>query len=832
MDLRFRPTFLLAFLLAPILAGKAPAQAPPALGALPLYFVPNQGQVDDERVSFYVKGADRTLFFTSAGVTIALKGGPQEDAGDPASRWVVKLDFVGARPGVAPVGLDRQAATFSYFTGPREDWHTGLPTFRSIAYRDLWPGIDLVYSGSTSELKYEFIVGPGADPGQIRLAWRGVSGLAVDQSGALHVSTGGGDFEDGAPVAWQDIDGERRSVAIRYALGAATENGTFPCSFEIGAYDHEQTLVLDPAILLFCGYLGGVAPDYGYSIAVDRLGNVYLTGITDSDETSFPVTVGPDVTHNGGPSGAQSDAFVARVNAQGTALDYCGYIGGSGIESGHGIAVDDQGVAYVTGLTSSDESTFPVVVGPDLSYNGAGDAFVARVNAQGTALDYCGYIGGAADDGGVGVALDAFGNAYVTGKTLSDESSFPVLVGPDLSYNGGVGNYRPDVFVARVNARGTALDYCGYIGGSHNEEPGGIAVDPQGNAYVAGWTKSDEASFPVAVGPDLTYNGSSSTFYAVGGDAFVARVNALGTALDYCGYVGGADDEVAYGIDVDSFGNATIAGETASDELSFPVLLGPDLTQNGGRDAFVARVNAAGTALDYCGFIGGAVDDGGGAVALDAQGNAFITGWTYSAHATFPVVVGPDLTYNGFGDVFVARVAATGLGLDYCGYIGGMWTDVGYAIAVDGSGSAYVTGWTSSDEATFPVTAGPDLSYNGSVADAFVAKVEGLEAVRLTFAPDPLVAGQSATFSATGYDPFVAAWLACSLAGPGTTPVPVLNITLGLSKPVQVAGPTITNKAGAVDWSLPIPAGAAGLTVWVQAAQYGKVSNVGMSTIQ
>ncbi|MEK7752986.1 MAG: SBBP repeat-containing protein, partial [Acidobacteriota bacterium] len=391
---------------------------------------------------------------------------------------------------------------------------------------------------------------------------------------------------------------------------------------------------------------------------------------------------------------------------------YAGYIGGSGLDIGFGIAVDAAGNAYVTGYTLSTEATFPVAVGPDLTYNGDSDAFVAKVNAAGTALVYAGYIGGSGTDEGRGIALDAAGNAYVTGWTVSSEATFPVTVGPDLTHNGNA-----DAFVAKVNAPGTALLYAGYIGGSQPEYAYGIAVDAAGNAYATGYTNSTQATFPVAVGPDLTYNGGDW-------DAFVAKVNAAGTALVYAGYIGGSIVEYGYGIAVDAAGNAYVTGGTTSIEASFPVTVGPDLTYNGGFDAFVAKVSAAGTALVYAGYIGGSNSDWGTAIAVDAAGNAYLAGMTGSTEATFPVTVRPDPTHNGgYWDAFVAKVNAAGTALVYAGYIGGSSDDYGYGMAVDAAGNAYVTGFTGSSEATFPVMVGPDLTYNGGSYDVFAAKV-------------------------------------------------------------------------------------------------------------
>jgi len=715
-------------------------------GKMPLYFIPNQGQMD-ARVAYYLQGKDKTIYFTSEGLTYVLS---ERSAGEeiaektasekerlfinPAerelqsrrdqSRFAVKLDFVGANADVRPSGEEKTGAVISYFKGKPEEWKAGLPTYSRIVYKNLWPGIDVAYYGTVDKMKYEFVVHPGSDPSLIRLAYHGVSAVEVNGEGRLEVRTPAGGFADDRPVGYQGVNGDRVDVAISYLLeeqsakdagpsGDEAVTKSYVYGFEVGAYDRTKPLVLDPAVLVYCGYIGGSDDDISYGIAVDSTGNAYVTGRTDS--TIFPVIGGPDLTHNG-----YIDAFVAKVNASGTALVYCGYIGGSGYDVGRGIAVDGSGNAYITGYTVSSEGTFPVIGGPDLTYNGLffEEAFVAKVNASGTALVYCGYIGGSGTDEGHGIAVDGSGNAYVTGYTWSTETTFPVIGGPDLMYNGG----DRDAFVAKVNASGTALVYCGYIGGSGNDEGRGIAVDGSGNAYVTGWTESSQPTFPVIGGPDLTYNGND--------DAFVAKVNSVGTTLLYCGYIGGSSLDDGYGIAVDGTGNAYITGETYSTEAGFPVIVGPDLTHNGSNDAFVAKVNSVGTTLLYCGYIGGSYDDYGKGIAVDGTGNAYVTGYTWSTETTFPVKGGLDLTHNGGCDAYVARVSSQGTGLLFCGYIGGSGNDYNNnsllgsgGITVDGSGNVYITGLTSSTEATFPVIVGPDLTYNGGYEDAFVAKI-------------------------------------------------------------------------------------------------------------
>ncbi len=606
-----------AVLRGPVFSGQPAVAAAADYGRMPIHFIANGGQLDTA-VDFYIPGSDKSVYFSPGGLTIAMEGRPAAPKGDgagiptasgrestplpgkeprsvenPPGRWAVKLDFLGANPDSRPRGENKTEAVVSYFRGDREDWKTGLPTYSRIVYSDLWPGIDLVYSGTFDGLKYEFVVRPGADPAAIRSAYRGASEVAIDAQGRLQVTTPAGGFADDRPAAYQEIDGRKTSIPIAYALenglpdfgppglpdgtlvsgktapvpadGAARsgESTSFAYGFKIGDYDRNETLVIDPAVFVNCGFVGGNGTESGAGIAVDGSGNAYITGSTISTETTFPVAAGPDLTHNGG-----YDVFVAKVNAAGTGLVYCGFIGGDGADYGNGIAVDAAGCAYVAGTTDSNDTTFPVTVGPDLDFGATGtggypDAFIAKLNAAGTGLDYCGYIGGRDEDRGYGVAVDGSGCAYITGFTTNNAALFfPVLIGPDLTHNGSV-----DAFVTKVNASGTGFVYSGYIGGDGSDYGHGIAVDGSGRAYVAGVVYSDHTTFPAAVGPDLTFNGVA--------DAFVARVSASGAGLDYCGFIGGSEQDIAYGIAVDGTGCAYVTGVTFSTESTFPVIGGP-----------------------------------------------------------------------------------------------------------------------------------------------------------------------------------------------------------------------------------------------------------------
>ncbi|PKM78557.1 MAG: hypothetical protein CVU90_02125, partial [Firmicutes bacterium HGW-Firmicutes-15] len=692
------------------------------LAQLPLNFIQNLGQLD-KQVLFYTQGRNQALYFTSRGLTFSFNQSQDSSdknklldltgdiksgqASSTPQRWAVKLDFIGASPSAQALGEAAVPTKISYFKGSPQDWQTGIDSYSRLVYPDLWPGIDLIFKGDAGSLKYEFVVSPGADPAQIRLAWRGASSVRIDEQGQMEIKTPLGSFIDEAPLVWQEGGGKRTAVAASYSLEAKQQDNVL-WGFNLGSYDPGRELIIDPAFLDYCGYIGGSSRDDGYSIAVDSSGRAYVTGTTASTAAAgFPVSGGPDSSYNGGAY----DVFVARVAADGLSLEYCSYIGGSDVEVGNGIAVDSSGRAYVTGHTSSTGQGFPVCGGLG---SGPVGAFVARVASDGLSLEYCGYIGGSDVEVGNAIAVDSSGRAYVTGYTNSTENQeFPVSEGPDSSHNGG-----EDVFVVRVASDGDSLEYCGYIGGSNNERGTGIAVDSSGRAYVTGYTDSTETTFPVNGGLDSSYNGGNY-------DAFVARVASDGNSLEYCGYIGGSKNDQGAGIAVDSSGRAYVTGYTKSTKgQGFPASGGPDSSHNGGEDVFVARVAEDGLSLEYCSYIGGSKDEQGTGIAVDSSGRAYVTGYTSSSQSQgFPASGGPNSSLEGGRDVFVARVAGDGHSLDYCGYIGGSQPDMGYGIAVDGEGIAYVTGYTeSAQNKWFPVSGGPDIIHNGA-EDAFVARV-------------------------------------------------------------------------------------------------------------
>ena len=687
------------------------------LRAIPLSFIENPAATGEapgrSRTAYFLQGRDASASFSREGVVLTLADRTIKGERRTA---VVQLVFPGSQSTVELRGQGRQSARISYFSGRKRNWHSGLSAFDQVVYADLWPGIDLVFSGDQQRLKYEFLVHPGADPGQIRLAYTGLQApLKLDPDGRMEIATPVKTLYDDKPVSFQDLgrrvetsfrlldEPKGKSATRRVPLASPGDRSELDhqvYGFKLGRYDRERLLVIDPAIRLHAGFIGGSGEDEGSGIAVDSAGRSYITGVTTSLPASFPDLMGPGTTFGG-----RSDAFVARVKADGSGLDYAGYIGGAGDETGHSIAVDSSGNALIAGWTSSAESTFPAIVGPRLTYRGAIDGFVAKVNPSGSALVYCGYLGGDDQDEALDIAVDSLGRAYLTGLTASGPTTFPVSIGPDLTFNGTV-----DAFVARVKSDGSSLEYAGYLGGAGNDQGYGIAVDAANNAYLTGLTTSTQATFPVTGPLDPTFNGLV--------DAFVAKVDATGATLTYCGYLGGSGIDEAFDIAVDAAGQATLTGRTTSSESTFPVAIGPDLTANGLFDAFIARINSAGAAIAYAGFIGGSGDDQGRGLALDGSGNAYVVGRTASDSSSFPESNGFDLTLNGPSDGFLALVVGDGRFLNYATYLGGAAEDEALAIAVKSPGAAVVTGLSRSQDGSFPVLTGPAVTHSGA-SDAF-----------------------------------------------------------------------------------------------------------------
>ena len=404
-------------------------------------------------------------------------------------------------------------------------------------------------------------------------------------------------------------------------------------------------------------------------------------------------------------------------------LIYSTYLGGEGYEyysNGAGVSVDAEGNIYVTGTTNSND--FPTTPGTYDTYNGNGDVFVTKFDPTGRRIIYSIYLGGSGDDYSSGIAVDSDGNVYITGGTSS--FNFPTTLDAyDTTHNGAW-----NVFVTKINSTGTELLYSTYLGGTYLDYGTGIAIDSDGNAYVTGYAGS--LDFPTTLDAyDTTHNGS--------GDAFVTKLNPTGTELVYSTFLGGSATylegidpsyDTGKGIAVDANGNAYVTGTTHSDD--FPTTLGAyDTIYKAAGDAFVAKINSTGTELVYSTFLGGWGIDTGQGIAVDADGDVYIAGFTFG-NGGYPITFGAyDISHNGGCDAFITKINSSGTGLIYSTYLGGSYYDYGFAIAIDKSGNAYIVGHTFSfggNPNDFPTTHGAyDTSYNGD-ADIFAAKINSL----------------------------------------------------------------------------------------------------------
>ncbi len=599
----------------------------------------------------------------------------------------VRISFTGANPHPLMEPVQRLDTKVNYLLGADPSrWRQAVPVWGGVRYVDLYPGIDLVIGGEAGNGSpfWALEAGEGADTSAVRLSIEGADAVVAD--GALvRLAAGGGEI--GLPLI---------AANFSYAVNGALVDGRAQA---IAAQDESQhwTPADNPAELVYSSYVGGYGYDSAHDTAVDASGRIYLAGRTESN--NFPATAGAFDRSLGG----EADAFAMRWEASGNGLEYATFLGGADEDGGNRVAVDASGRAYVAGFTGS--SDFPTTAGAfDRSFNGVYDNFIVRLNAGGGSLDFATFLGGSGDETTYGIATDASGRAYVTGRTES--GNFPTTAGAfDRSLSGD-----QDAFVARVNASGSALEYAAFMGGSDEEEGTSITVDATGRAYVTGATASDD--FPTTAGAyDRSFNGVW--------DAFVVRVSANGGSLEYATLLGGSEDEDCSGIVVDTSGRAYLAGETESSD--FPTTAGVyDRSFNGDYDAFIARLNAGGGALEFATFLGGSGDDDGYGVDIDASGRVYVTG--YAESSNFPTTAGAyDRSYNGGGDVFVARLDAGGAVLQYATFLGGNGEDSPENVVATADGRTLVVGRTESSN--FPTTAGAfDRSYEGA-GDAFLVKL-------------------------------------------------------------------------------------------------------------
>jgi hypothetical protein len=788
----------------------------------------------------------------------------------PGASSVLCMRFLGANPDAKVTGETELPGKANYLIGndPKK-WRVGVPTYATVRDAGIYPGIDLVYYGNQQQLEFDFVVAPGVDPSAIALGVR--AGMApvpqtpdrpqgpplqIAADGDLVIPTKGGEVRFHRPQVYQVVNGDRHLVAGDFAL-----LGKHTVGFRLGSYDRAQALVIDPA-LAYSTLLGGSGffGDAGNAIAVDAAGDVYVAGSTTS--ANFPVTSGAYQTTNNAAANQSINAFVSKLNPTGTELVYSTYLGGSGGEGNYiggdianAIAADAAGNVYLAGQTYS--SDFPVTQGAfqttnRAAANGDPNAFVTKLNATGTALVYSTYLGGSglaavtpySGDYGKAIALDAAGDAYVAGEAYSVD--FPVTPGAFQTTNHAAANVNSNAFVSKLNPSGTELVYSTYLGGStgpggyENDKGHAIAVDAAGDAYVAGETFSSD--FPITAGAYQTTNHALANRST---NAFITELNPTGTGLVYSTYLGGsgyatlgpASGDKGNAIAIDSAGNAYVAGATYSTD--FPVTNGAFQTTNhathlnNNMNAFIAKLNPAGTELVYSTYLGGSggtvilsptlfltTGDVAAGLAVDTSGNAYVTGSTPSPD--FPVTQDASQKTNndqtncasggciGGYNAFITELNSSGSALVHSTYLGGSgynpagsvglgisgMGDQAMALALDNSGNAYVTGSAISYD--FPATAGAfQTTVNSRSGNAFVTKLN-MSATSTAAKPTVTVTPGSSTITTGRPLP-----VTVSVSGGNSSPEPTGTVTLA-SGTYASAAATLSGGSATID----VPAGA------------------------
>ncbi|MBP1669924.1 MAG: cell surface glycoprotein (s-layer protein) related protein, partial [Bacteroidetes bacterium] len=562
-----------------------------------LHFEPNMGQTDPT-VRFLSRGKGYTLFLTSGEAIVSLRDAKTGESSEN-SFSAVRMQLGGANPAPDITGHEKLQGITNYYIGNNPgDWHSNIANYAIVEYHDVYPGIDLVYYGNEGRLEFDFIVSPDGNPKDILLKFVSDEKIRIDEEGNLIFSGQNTELSLKRPVAYQVVKDTRNRIRAEFTLFDDNRVG-----FAIGDYDPQYPLVIDP-VLVYFSYLGGSDYESGNSIAVDEAGCVYITGSTSSvdfpERNGFQADLFPD---------GYSDVFVTKFNAGGTDIVYSTYIGGNCIEDPVAIAVDANGQVYVTGETCSwdDEDTpgydgFPLMNACQIEYGTQYDAFITVLSRSG-GLAYSTYLGGDGEDYATDIAVDNYGNVYVTGTEFSYD--FPVK----NAFMAEKASYYYDTFVAKIDPTKSgdgSLVYSTHLGGYYDDYSSGIAVDRYGCAYVTGQGSKD---FP-------TTANSLQPIWQGKKDAYVTKFSADGSSLVYSTYLGDTIDNLGYDIEVDDSCCAYVSGYG-------PVPVTPGAFTAPG-SSFLCKLNPSGTGFVYSACLN--IRN----LSVDKKGNIFGTysyGW-------------------------------------------------------------------------------------------------------------------------------------------------------------------------------------------------------------
>ncbi len=680
--MRFGVSILFATLIA--VAGGTTGFAAANKPRLPYTFEQNQGQAP-EGVRFLARGEGYGLFLTDREAILTLVRGS-------GVNQLIRMSLDNSRAPETIQGVQPSDQRTNYLVGndPKQ-WKTNVPHFESVRYAQVYEGVDLVYHNAAGQLEYDFVVAPGASSDLIRLRFGGVQKMTVAASGALEMHLGARTLVHQAPIAYQEVHGKRQRVKASYQLLGDNRVG-----FRVGKHDETLPLVIDP-VVIYSTFLGGERTDTAHAVAVDPQGNTYVTGETTSGD--FPA-VGTAITKI---QGAVPYAFVTKFNAAGDKILYSTFIGGDSNTRGLAIAVDQAGNAYLGGVTGA--RNFPLVNPVQATQPGLNIGYVAKLNPQGNALVFSTYIGGERNDEVRDIALDAEGNIHIVGRVTS--TTFPTTSAFQPTFGGS-----SDGFAAVYKAPDYRLKFSTLIGAASAEEANAVAVDSQGNTYVTGFSQ----------GPGMATTGAYQKIVASPNDAFVAKISAAGTSLDWFTYYGGRGDDQGQTIALDGSGNILVGGWATSNNLPTTAdALQPAI--RGDSDAFIAKFSNTGRELLYATYLGStttrsSITESINRLAIDSLGSVTIAG--VSNGADFPTVRPIQAYGGGSSDGFVARLNASLTAIDFSTHVGGTLDDSIFGMALDSGGGVHLGGDTLSTN--FPLKNAIRTTFGGA-REAFVSHI-------------------------------------------------------------------------------------------------------------